>query len=264
MTMTQEAPANITPADNDAVPGYQLWCPQCYTEGIERLCHGFTIEAQQAVVPGQRRPSGITRHGPVTTNRPGPDPAPAGGLEVRSRPAPPARRSAVMASTIDPAGLNDEELRAAARELGKRELATREREEAERAQARQAAKDAAWARTVATIKQENPKAADLTDDELWDIFFTVRDYYEDWSCRHTEPIPVGTLVDYHGSGPHGRYVITQHEPVRAGVPDPDVHYPDGVGYVIWPEGMPQKFGLREHMISQVRRASLTVVNPEDS
>lgn len=74
-----------------------------------------------------------------------------------------------------------------------------------------------------------------------------------------EPIPVGTLVDYRGSHRHGRYVITQHEPVRAGVPDRETSYPDGVGYIIWPEGMPQKFGSRNHMITQVRRTSLTEV-----
>lgn len=73
------------------------------------------------------------------------------------------------------------------------------------------------------------------------------------------PIPVGTVVDYHGSHRHGRYVITRLEAVRAGVPDPDLNYPDGVAYTIWPEGMLQKFGLREHMITQVRRTSLTEV-----
>jgi hypothetical protein len=71
------------------------------------------------------------------------------------------------------------------------------------------------------------------------------------------PIPVGTVVGYHGSHRHGRYVITALEAVRPGVPDPEINYPDGVAYTIWPEGMLQKFGNRDHMIFQVRRTSLT-------
>jgi hypothetical protein len=71
------------------------------------------------------------------------------------------------------------------------------------------------------------------------------------------PLPVGTVVDYHGSHTHGRYVVTAHEAVRDSVPDPEVNYPDGVGYVIWREGQPQKFGNRHHMVSQVRRSSIT-------
>jgi hypothetical protein len=74
------------------------------------------------------------------------------------------------------------------------------------------------------------------------------------------PLTVGTVVDYHGSHKHGRYVITGHEAPRPDVPEPAVNYPDGVAYIIWPEGMPQKFGLRHHMVSQVRRQSLTPVS----
>ena len=69
------------------------------------------------------------------------------------------------------------------------------------------------------------------------------------------PIPIGTIVDYHGSHTHGRYVVTGHENPRAGVPDPEVNYPDGVAYQIWPEGVPHKFGLRHLAVYQVRRAS---------
>jgi hypothetical protein len=71
------------------------------------------------------------------------------------------------------------------------------------------------------------------------------------------PIPVGTVVEYHGSHGHGRYVITDHDKPRPGVPDPEVNYPDGVAYVIWPEGMEIAFRNREHSVVQVRRQSLT-------
>jgi hypothetical protein len=76
-----------------------------------------------------------------------------------------------------------------------------------------------------------------------------------------DPIPVGTLVDYHGSHQHGRYTVTGHQEPRPGVPDPEVNYPDGVAYVIWPEGLPVKFGNRKRSVAQVRRRSLTVVTP---
>lgn len=82
------------------------------------------------------------------------------------------------------------------------------------------------------------------------------------SASTEAPLPVNTVVTYHGfhsdgSGQH--YVITQHEAPRAGVPDPQVNYPDGVAYVIWPEGMLRKFGNRMYAVYQVRRQSLTVV-----
>lgn len=78
----------------------------------------------------------------------------------------------------------------------------------------------------------------------------------------TKPLPVGTVVTYHGSlsdGTERRYVITEHEEPRAGLPGPEISYPDGVAYVIWPEGMPRKFGNRMYAVYQVRRPSLTVV-----
>lgn len=74
-----------------------------------------------------------------------------------------------------------------------------------------------------------------------------------------DPIPVGSVVFYCGSHSPDwdrRYVVTAHEKPREGISDPEVNYPDGVAYTIWPEGMPRKFGLREHMISQVRGQSL--------
>jgi len=84
-----------------------------------------------------------------------------------------------------------------------------------------------------------------------------------------EPIPLETLVDYHGSQAHGRYVVTAHV-----VPDDlftagelaqlassgetlDTVYPDGVAYTIWREGTVPGFGNREAMVCRVRRRSLT-------
>jgi hypothetical protein len=92
-----------------------------------------------------------------------------------------------------------------------------------------------------------------------------------------EPIPVGTVVTYHGSlsyDPEKRYVIMAHQNPEEMFTVTEMvlllrsetlaeAYPDGVAYTIWPEGMPQKFGLREHMIYRiyrVRRGSLTEVS----
>lgn len=75
------------------------------------------------------------------------------------------------------------------------------------------------------------------------------------------PIPVGTVVDYHGSHQQGRYVVTEHQAPRPGTPDPEVNYPDGVAYVIWPEGVEVAFRHRDRAVAQVRRQSLTVAAP---
>lgn len=72
-----------------------------------------------------------------------------------------------------------------------------------------------------------------------------------------KPYEIGSVVDYHGSHAHGRYVITAHEAPREGIPDPELNYPDGVAYVIWREGVSRKFGNRQYSVSQVRRQSLT-------
>ena len=76
-----------------------------------------------------------------------------------------------------------------------------------------------------------------------------------------KPIPVGTLVDYHHGG---RYVVTAHHCPHDLFPKNEWdevkdHYPDGVAYEIWPEGMVGKFGLRHLSVYRVRRSSLTVV-----
>lgn len=81
-----------------------------------------------------------------------------------------------------------------------------------------------------------------------------------------KPIPVGTLVDYHGSQQHGRYVIISHHCPHDLFPRSEwdevaQYYPDGVAYTILPEGVPCKFGeIRNKSVYRVRRCSLTVVN----
>jgi hypothetical protein len=84
-----------------------------------------------------------------------------------------------------------------------------------------------------------------------------------------KPYPVGTIVDYHGSQGHGRYVITAHhrlddlfrpgelEQMAANGIRMEDAYPDGVAYEIWREGVLRKFGNRMYSIVRVRRASLT-------
>jgi len=87
-----------------------------------------------------------------------------------------------------------------------------------------------------------------------------------------EPIPVGAVVDYHGSLKHGRYVVTEHhDPAGAANWCPQLPpevladaYPDGVAYVIWPEDVPVKFGLREHAVYRVRRGSITLIHGPES
>jgi hypothetical protein len=86
--------------------------------------------------------------------------------------------------------------------------------------------------------------------------------------ENVTPIPVGTVVTYHGSlscDPDKRYVITAHCNPQEMFPEDfwakyaqelSDAYPDGVAYTIWPEGMPQEFGLREYMVYRVRRGSL--------
>lgn len=82
--------------------------------------------------------------------------------------------------------------------------------------------------------------------------------------KTVKPIAIGTLVDYHGSCKHGRYIVTAHHCPHDLFPrnewdEVKDYYPDGVAYEIWPEGMVGKFGLRHLSVYRVRRSSLTVV-----
>lgn len=86
------------------------------------------------------------------------------------------------------------------------------------------------------------------------------------------PIPVGTVVDYHGSQKHGRYVIISHEDpdgaftaseliqIAKGDQTLEDSYPDGVAYGLFPEGMERSYRNRGYAVYRVRRKSLTVVN----
>lgn len=83
------------------------------------------------------------------------------------------------------------------------------------------------------------------------------------------PLPVGTVVEYRGSQKHGRYVVAGHtDPREEHLFQPWEHvtedviaaaYPDGVAYELWPEGMEQRFGNRQHMVYRARRKSITEV-----
>lgn len=74
-----------------------------------------------------------------------------------------------------------------------------------------------------------------------------------------EPLPIGAVVEYHGSHSHDKtllYVITGHEKPHPDVYDPEFYYPDGVAYTLWERGVLRKFGNRHHAVYQVRRSSL--------
>lgn len=78
-----------------------------------------------------------------------------------------------------------------------------------------------------------------------------------------DPIPLETLVRYHGSQGQGLFRVVEHnEPVAPpGVTEAEMlgAYPDGVAYRIWPEGLLRKMDNRHHSVFNVRRGSLEVV-----
>ena len=89
-----------------------------------------------------------------------------------------------------------------------------------------------------------------------------------------EPLPVGTIVTYHGSVREywGEYEVDrvvdarEHRPdllARKGEAFMDENYPDGVAYSLWPIGVAKKFGNRELSLNSVRRGSFTVVGSGD-
>lgn len=77
--------------------------------------------------------------------------------------------------------------------------------------------------------------------------------------------PVGSTVEYHGSitDKHGLYIVETHH--RTYTPNwyleqnPDA-YPNKKAYCLWPVDVEQRFGNRNHGISNVRHASLTLVS----
>jgi hypothetical protein len=77
-----------------------------------------------------------------------------------------------------------------------------------------------------------------------------------------EPYPIGTRVQYHGSHKHmhGMYKVIAHRDNRLGVPVSEIpEYTDGVGYDLWPEGVPHKYANSERALYYARRDSLTPV-----
>lgn len=76
-----------------------------------------------------------------------------------------------------------------------------------------------------------------------------------------EPLPKETLVSYEGE----LYRVTDYDqPEEHPLPPPGDYdlaeiYPDGVAYVLWPEGVARKMGNRFQTRIWVRRTSLTVV-----
>jgi hypothetical protein len=82
------------------------------------------------------------------------------------------------------------------------------------------------------------------------------------------PVPVGSIVDYEDRG--GRYRIVDHyapedHPYRHRLPDDlTPHYPDGVAYYLWPEGVAVKFGNRDQSVGWVRRTSFRVIETPQS
>src|ERR1700722_141829 len=85
-----------------------------------------------------------------------------------------------------------------------------------------------------------------------------------------ERIPVNTKVQYHGSETtrHGEYIIrayTDPEILRSIKGDAvvDKYYPDEIAYILWPVGLPHKFGERYNgVLYDVRRQFFTVVEDE--
>lgn len=78
------------------------------------------------------------------------------------------------------------------------------------------------------------------------------------SANRPAPVAIGTIVDYRGSlgYMHGRYRVTGFEATTG--PNAE-RYSDGVKYNLWEVGVPEKYGLRDHSLSQVRRDSFTIV-----
>lgn len=72
------------------------------------------------------------------------------------------------------------------------------------------------------------------------------------------PVRKDVEVEYRDS----RWQVEDHMPPPDDVPDPDVHYPDGVAYILWPLGVPKKFGNRDQSMMRVRRRSFRIIRGE--
>lgn len=84
-----------------------------------------------------------------------------------------------------------------------------------------------------------------------------------------DKLPIGTLVDYHGSVTymHGQYEVEDYSDMefqRAQLGDKfKQYYPDGFAYHLWPVGVPKQFRNRYCALYFVRPESVTVVSSED-
>lgn len=78
-----------------------------------------------------------------------------------------------------------------------------------------------------------------------------------------DPIPLETLVYYQGSRGEGLFRVFSHEtpipPRGATQEEMKAAYPDDIGYCLWPEGMLRKLDNRWHMVWNIRRKSLKVI-----
>lgn len=83
----------------------------------------------------------------------------------------------------------------------------------------------------------------------------------------TEKLPIGTKVRYTGSltafrGEFEVFSYTDPSYLRAIKGDGvvDKYYPGDIAYVLWPKGLPHKFGERgKGVLYDVRRDSITVI-----
>lgn len=77
-------------------------------------------------------------------------------------------------------------------------------------------------------------------------------------------VPVSSRVSYRG----GIWVVRAYNDLtqRQDLTPQEIeqHYPDGVGYELWPEDVPYKFGERSHAMYYVRRSSFEVLEEEIS
>lgn len=72
------------------------------------------------------------------------------------------------------------------------------------------------------------------------------------------PVPVDSTVEYEGRD----WKVFQHQSPRKSVPEPEVNYPDGVAYALWPVDVPLGLDNGSQMRTQVRRRSFRV-KPEN-
>lgn len=70
------------------------------------------------------------------------------------------------------------------------------------------------------------------------------------------PVSVGAVVEYRDR----EFEVSEHQAPSADLSDAErtENYPDGVAYVLWPVGVPEKFGNRGQSVVRVRRRSFRV------